>query len=193
MILTSTLFLFGFGVAWAQEPSHIQHNLGREAKSRSFVELRGGVAASPSGPSPAQICGELSPLDGVGIESCGNGAGTLHHAPIPDFFHIRARARVMNRSLGASRLSLVVGVGIAEVTATADSMGLRFGERPAGEIEAAGTEVSLSTRFQRPLPAQFKLVADLNVGVAHIPGAPAVLQQGGTALPFGGLTIGLAY
>lgn len=171
--------------------------LPRPVAGHALLELRGGPS-TPSGPNlpiqRATLCGELTPLRRVGLESCGNGAGTLHNDQVADFFHVRARLTALELSRGRAEGALIVGLGVAEVTRTADAPGLRFGEASeANPIEAAGGELSFSAKGRWWFAEKAHLVTDLNLGVAHIPGAPAVVGTRGSAVPFAGLTAGLGF
>jgi hypothetical protein len=178
-------------------PTGSRATLPRPVAGHALLELRGGASA-PTGPNlpiqRATLCGELTPLRRIGIESCGNGAGTLHNDAVADFFHIRARVTALELSRGRAEGALVVGVGIAEVTRTADAPGLRFGQASeANPIEAAGSELSFSAKGRWWATDKAHLVGDLNIGVAHIPGAPAVVGTQGSAVPFATFTAGLGF
>jgi hypothetical protein len=171
--------------------------LSRPVAGHAVLELRGGGSA-PAGPGlpmqRATICGELSPLARVAVESCGNGAGTLHNDAMADFFHVRAKVTALQRAGERLEGALQVGVGIAEVTSTADALGLKFGAaQELQPVEAAGTEASLSAKGRWWFSEKAHAVVDLNAGVAHIPGAPAVVGTPTSTVPFATLTAGLGF
>lgn len=142
------------------------------------------------------LCAEGSPLSFLSIEACGNGAGLLHQDEGVDFAHFRAKARLAGMRSGRGTLDWLAGAGFAEVQRTSDEPGFRFGRPTEPEpVEAAGPELSMSLkgRYYADPGARTYLSADLNAGVAAIPGAPAVMGRGGPVVPFAAFTVGLGF
>jgi len=188
------------GSAWAgPEPAggHSRATLARPVAGHAVLELRGGGSAPPGPGLPLQratLCGEVAPLARVALESCGNGAGTLHNDAIADFFHLRAKGTVLQVAGARLEGAVQVGLGFAEVTRTADASGLKFGAATEAQpVEAAGTELSLSAKGRWWFSERAHAVVDLNAGLAHIPGAPQVVGTAGSAVPFAALTAGLGF
>ena len=107
------------------------------------------------------------------------------------------RARLAGVSRGRGTFDALVGAGFMEIQRTArDAAGFRFGPaREAAPIEAAGPEISgtLKGRYFADPGARTFVTADVNVGAAAIPAAPAVLGRGGAIVPFGMVTIGVGF
>jgi hypothetical protein len=140
------------------------------------------------------LCGEVSPIDRLSLEGCGNGAGFLHHADVPDIAHFRVRVDALRTTGKRREGALVAGAGFTEVQRGADALGFRFGPaREAHPVEAAGPEVSLGFRGRHWVHAGAYLVADLTWTAAHVPAAPAVYSKGSPTLLFGALTAGLGF
>jgi hypothetical protein len=172
--------------------------LPRPVAGHPVLEVRGGVVASP-GPDPSApptVCVEGYPASWLSFEACGNGSGVWHDAPVPDFMHLRANARVAGIAQGRSALDLVVGAGLAEIQSTVDEPGLRFGV-PDGDtaVEAAGGEAALTLRGRQWIDAGARVytTAGLDAGAAAIPGASKVLGTPGQIVPFAQLTVGLGF
>jgi len=158
---------------------------------RPIANLRGGLGSGAEGALPV-ICGEITPTRRLSVEGCGNGAGVLHHRDVPDMAHFRARVAVLQRAAGRLEADLVVGAGLAEVQASADAPGFRFGPAAEGQVEAAGPEVSTGARGRYWFADGTYLTVDATIGVATIPGAPTAVGTGPT-IGFGGLTAGLGF
>jgi hypothetical protein len=163
----------------------------REVAGRPVFDLRVG-AQSIDGRHP-YLCGEGNPLKWLSIEACGNGSGILHQNPGFDMAHFRTRVRALNHDTGRADISMLVGVGFAEVQSTTDQAGFRFGQVEEGAVEAAGAEGSLSVKGRFYTTPGTYLVADINAGAAVIPGAPQVFGRGGPVVPFAAATVGLGF
>jgi hypothetical protein len=169
------------------------HTLRRPVAGHPVLHLRGGVDAAPglgAGDRPT-ICGELAPHRAVSFEACGRGSGTLHTDSIPDAMHLRVRAVAARVERGRLDAALLPGLGVMEVQNGADRPGLRFSADDP--VESAGPEVSLSAQGRwYPTPRAY-LVMDVNVGVAHVPGAPTVMGAASPILPFAGISAGAGF
>lgn len=159
------------------------------------VRVGAGAAPSPTGldPSHPVVCVEGSPVSRLSLEACGNGAGVLHHAPVDDMAHFRARWAVVERDGGRLEPALLVGAGFAEIQRGDDAPGFQFGPGGEGAVEAAGAELSTSGKLRFWLTPQTNLSLDANVGAAWIPGAREVWGTDGPLVPFGMLTVGAGF
>lgn len=164
----------------------------RPVAGHRVFELRSGLSNVGAAEHP-YVCAEVSPLKRFGFEACGNGAGFLHQADVPDLAHFRGRGTVWQRASERWSGSAVVGVGLAEVQRTSDRPGFVLGDEGEGAIEAAGPEVSASAQGRYWLDKRVYAVVDANVGVAYIPGAPSVIGRGGPAVPFVLVTAGMGF
>ncbi len=142
------------------------------------------------------LCAEISPLPWLSVEGCGTGNGFLFQADAADMAHFRARASPFKWTAGRTELSLLGGLGFAEIQSTADEPGFRFGKpQEPNPVEAAGPEASAAVHGRAYLDANGKLFtsADITAGAAYIPGAPDVIGHGGPTVPFAALTVGLGF
>lgn len=142
------------------------------------------------------LCAEGAPLAWLSLEACGTGSGFLHRDEDPDMAHFRAKSRVLDATMGRGTVDWLVGAGFTEVQRTADEPGFRFGAaKSPDQVEAAGPEVSTSLkgRYYVDPGARTYVTADLNAGVAVIPGAPTVMGTAGPVVPFAALTVGLGF
>lgn len=163
---------------------------------RPVLDLR--VAASgPVGLDDMEhptLCVAGLPHRRLVLEGCGNGSGFLHQDPAPELMHLRALGVVAEHIRERVDLSVLAGVGLAELQVAADEPGFKTG--PAQDedpVEAAGPELSAGLKGRWwVLPGAY-LVGDVNVGAAHIPAAPEVLDRGGAVVPFGTVGIGLGF
>ena len=177
-------------------PAQADDGLRLEAKvsaaERTFFDLRLGAHAAPGLGADAlgQVCGRLQPSRRVSLEACGNGAGVLHHKTGADFAHFRLTGAPWQQRIQGMDWSLGIGGGIAEVQRASDAPGFRFGPAGAGQVEAAGPEVTLGLTGRRHNDGLGHWVVDLSAGVAHIPGAPPVMGVTSPTIPFVGLSVG---
>lgn len=156
-------------------------------------DLRVGV--DQIGPDHPYLCGELSPLAWLSVEGCGTGSGFLHQGDSPEMAHFRSRARLASVGEGRLQGDFLFGAGFAEVQRTVDQVGFRFGKaREPEQVEAAGPEASISAkaRYWVDRGGKSYLTADLNTGVAVVPGAPTVMGTG-PVIPFAALTVGMGF
>jgi hypothetical protein len=169
----------------------------RPIAGHPVLELRVGADRLEELRHPV-ICAEGAPLAWLSFEACGTGAGLLHRdEAASDAAHFRARARVAGATAGRATIDGLLGAGFMEVQRTSqDEAGFRFGQaRSPDQVEAAGPEVSATVKgryFVDP-GARTYVTADLNVGAAAIPAAPAVMGAGGPIVPFGMLTVGMGF
>lgn len=166
----------------------------RPIAGHPVFELRVGVDRADQ--QHPFLCAEGTPVSWLSIEACGTGSGFLHRDEDPDMAHFRAKGRVIGAKAGRGTIDWLVGGGFAEVQRTADEPGFRFGPaRDPDQVEAAGPEVSTSLkgRFYVDPGARTYVTADLNAGIAAIPGAPTVMGTGGPIVPFAALTVGLGF
>jgi hypothetical protein len=180
-------------VVWAGQDQVV--NVPRPIAGHPVFEMRVGADRVDDLRHPF-LCAEGTPLPWLSIEGCGNGAGFLHKDEGLDFAHFRTKARLLGATSGRGTLDLLAGAGFAEIQRTSDQPGFKFGKpQEAAPVEAAGPELSMSLkgRFYADPGARTYLSADLNAGVAAIPGAPQVLGQGGPVLPFAAFTVGLGF
>tara|TARA_B100000530_G_scaffold98734_1_gene61212 strand:- start:527 stop:1102 length:576 start_codon:yes stop_codon:yes gene_type:complete len=159
---------------------------------RTVFDLRVGVMTAPGLGQEAmgQICGSVRPVRRLGVEACGNGAGVLHNRGGADFAHFRLKAEPWQQQHKQTTWALSFAAGFAEVQRSADAPGFRFGEAGEGQVEAAGPEVAIGLSSRRKTGGPGHWVMDLTAGVAHIEGAPAVMDVSGPMVPFVALTMG---
>lgn len=158
----------------------------------AVFEMRSGL--SNVGPADRPyICAEVKPLERFSFEACGNGAGILHQANVPDLAHFRGRGTVWQHERERWSGHGVIGVGLAEIQRTADRPGFALTDEGPGAIEAAGPEISASAQGRYWMDERAYVVMDANVGVAWIPGAPSVIGRGGPVMPFLLVTAGLGF
>ena len=191
-MIALALFL-GLDPAYAGEDLRLRTTVQRT--DRTYADLRVGVLAAP-GLAPeamGQICGTVTPIQRLGIEACGNGAGVLHNRGGADFAHFRLKATVLEQRRRQTTWALNMGAGIAEVQRDADAPGFRFGSADDGQNEAAGPEVAIGVSSRGRTGGSGHWLVDLTAGVAHIDGAPVVMGVSGPVVPFVGLTMGAGF
>jgi len=194
MRMPLTLLLLLAPPALADEPAeiHTEVFVPRPVAGHAVFELRSGLSTVGPADHP-YLCGEVRPLRRLSFEACGNGAGLLHHANVPDLAHFRARGMVWEKTEERWSGSALLGVGLAEVQRTADRPGFVLGDEGEGAIEAAGPEVSASAQGRYWLDERAYAVVDANVGVAYVQGAPSVIGRGGPVVPFFLMTAGVGF
>jgi len=140
------------------------------------------------------ICLEGYPLKRFSLEACGNGSGFLHHEDVPDIAHFRLRGTLLEGLRDRTSGALVIGAGFAEISKGEDSEGFWFGPpRSPTEPSGAGPELSVSGKMRHWFDRRGYLVFDVNVGVALIASAPAVVGYGGPTVGFASATAGLGF
>jgi hypothetical protein len=160
-------------------------------------ELRAGVDPDTFGadhaPHPT-LCAEVSPLDRLSVEACGNGSGFLHHDDAPDTAHFRVRYAPVRVRRGPGEASLVFGAGFAEVQSGADDPGFRFGRATTpDQREAAGGELSAAVKGRLwPTPRAY-VTAEIGGGAAFVPAAPVVLDLPEPLVGFFAVTLGAGF
>ncbi len=169
----------------------------RPIAGHPVLELRGGVDTTALGRDDAPLptlCAEVTPLDRLSVEACGNGAGVLHQQDVPDTMHLRMRYAPVRVRRGAGEAALVVGAGMTEVTNGADEPGFRFGAATsADQVEAAGAELSTGVKARWwPHPRAY-VTFEIGGGAAWIPAAPTVVGTSGPIVGFGAVTVGAGF
>jgi len=165
----------------------------RPLLGRPVVELRGGVDTFTDQAVP-QICGEVHPLPYLALDACGTGSGWFHQRPSDEMSHYRVEADLPLLARGRGEVWLQPGLGFAEVQRGVDAAGFRFGDEvAAGQVEAAGAEGTVSLRGRAWVHERVFAVAEANVGLAWIPGAPQAVGAAGPAVPSAGITAGLGF
>lgn len=160
------------------------------------LEVRLGADSTATGPDEPwhpTVCAEVSPLDRLSVEACGNGAGFLHQDDVSDMAHFRARYAPVRARRGRAQLDGLVGAGFAEVQRPGDTPGFRFGEVEEGAVSAAGAELSAGAKGRYWFDPHAFFLVDLTGGAAWVPGAPAVLGQDSPLVPFAALTVGMGF
>jgi hypothetical protein len=143
---------------------------------------------------PLTVCAQISPLARFAFEACGNGSGWLHADDVPDFAHFRVRFVVAQFQQRAVTYAFGGAVGFAELQSGADTPGFQFGEpNDPNPVEAAGPEASVGAQARIWLHERAYATVALDVGAAHVPGAPAVVGTAGPVVGFGTLTIGAGF
>ena len=160
---------------------------------RAVADLRLGVDGLGQGDERVMpyVCGEVMPLPRLSLEGCGNGSGIWHQVDGPDLAHFRVRATLSRRQQGVVEQSVVAGIGVMEVQRTVDRPGFRFGQASTEAVEAAGPEASLGLKGRYWVMTGGYVTADIVGGVAHVPGAPAVMGWSGPVVPFASVSVGL--
>jgi hypothetical protein len=179
--------------AVAAEPATVSQTFKPDPVAGYAVfQFRGGLSTDSPFTHPT-LCAEITPLERFGVEMCGNGAGFLHQADVPDLAHFRARATVLTHEDGRWTAAAVVGAGLAELQTGTDRPGFQIADTGPGMVEAAGPELSVSASGRAWIGEKAFAVVDANVGAAYIPGAPSALGRGGPILPFALVTAGLGF
>ena len=189
MILALSLTLS----ASAQDLDSTAHSR-RPVAGHAVFDLRAGVQTNDL--RHAYLCAEGSPTRWLSLEACGTGSGILHQSPTPDIAHFRTRVRALGGTVGRLDTDLLVGVGFAEVQATADRPGFKFGQaKSADQVEGAGPEASLSLkgRYWTDAGGRTYISGDLNAGAAIVPSAPTIIGSEGPVVPFAAVTVGLGF
>ncbi len=184
------------GSALAAEGAASRAVVPRPLVGHPVLEMRVGVDAAAIGggdvPLPT-ICAEVTPIDRLSVEACGNGSGVVHAQDVPDMAHFRLRYAAARLRRGAGEAALVVGAGFAEVQRGIDAPGFRFGDASAGQVEAAGAEAAVGVKARWWAHERAYLSMEVGGGVAWIPGAPEVVGTSGPAVVFTGLTVGAGF
>lgn len=161
---------------------------------RNWLNLRGGFGAQPVdavGARP-QICGEVSPLDWLGVEACGTGAGFLFESG-SELVHVRGKVRLASVDTGYGFLEPRLALGFAELQVGDDAPGFDFfGAGPTG-VETAGPEAGASLRWSHPLAWDFEMLADASLGMAWLPYAPQLTTSMSPWQPSATLTLGVGW
>jgi hypothetical protein len=169
----------------------------RPIAGHPVLELRGGVDTTALGRDKAPlptICAEVTPLDRFSLEACGNGAGVLHTADVPDTMHLRLRYAAARVRQGATEAALMLGAGMTEVASGIDAPGFRFGPATTpDQVEAAGPELSAGVKARWWPHSRAYVTFEIGGGAAWIPAAPTVVGTPGPVVGFGGVTVGAGF
>lgn len=153
---------------------------------RPAVELRGGLdhAATPL------VCGEVHVLAFLALDACGTGSSWFHQRALDEMSHYRAEASMRLHGRGRAEWWLQPGFGFAEVQRGADAPGFRT--RPGPTPEAAGPELTASTKGRWWVHRGVSAVAEVNVAAAWVPAAPEVLALP-ELLPSASISVGVGF
>lgn len=175
--------------AWAAVPAlpSIQHT---EPPPAHYANLRIGPSTSTGRPI---MCLELSPNARIGLESCGTGAGFMHHDPGPELAHFRGHLHLKQWATPFGWLQPRVTAGFAEAQVGQDEAGFDFTSAGADGHETAGPEVGVSLRALTPMGRGFELVSELQAGAAWLPYAPDLVQPMPRLQPSASLTFGFGF
>lgn len=160
-------------VLLAAPPVEVVGEAAPEADARNWVNFRigGSAAASGVGTTPA-VCFEVTPVEMVGVEACGNGAGFLHTENVPEIAQFKAKVRGPALKREELWIEPWVGVGFAEMQIAEDTLGFHFGGTGPLGVETAGPLVTAAARGLMPVGQGFELVGEASVGGAFLPAAP---------------------
>ncbi|MFY0572067.1 hypothetical protein ACN28E_50695 [Archangium lansingense] len=187
--LSFAVALLGGASAQAEEVAATAESA-RDVAPRNYGNLRIGASTSSSRPT---LCLELSPIELLSVEACGNGSGFLHHEEEPELAHFRAHFMLASWKTPLGWLQPRLGAGFAELQLGADGSGFHFdGTGPSG-LETAGPEVVASLRALLPVSAGFELVGELGFGAAYLHHAPRLLQPQSAFQPTASFTLGIGF
>lgn len=186
MLVAACLLPTRTATALAPTPT-VQHV---EPPPAHYGNLRIGPSTATGRPV---MCLELSPNARVSLESCGTGAGFMHHDPGPEIAHFRGHVRLTQWSTAMGWLQPRVTAGFAEVQIGQDEAGFDFTSAGANGHETAGPEVGVSLRALTPIGRGFELVSELQAGAAWLPYAPDLVQPMPKFQPSASLTLGFGF
>ncbi len=162
----------------------------RDVPPRNYANLRLGGSTSSR---HATVCLEVSPLEWVGLEACGNGSGFLHDDDAPEVAHFRTNMGLALWKADALWLQPRLSVGFAELQVGEDTGGFDFaGTGPTG-VATAGPEVGASLRALLPLTGGVELLGELSVGTAYFHHAPQLVRPQSAWQPSALLTLGIGF
>ncbi|HYO59532.1 hypothetical protein [Archangium sp.] len=190
--LSFAVALLGGGSARAEEPVEpiASAESARDVPPRNYANLRVGMSTSSRRPT---LCLELSPLELLSVEACGNGSGFLHHDPEPEIAHFRAHFKLSSWKTPIGWLQPRLSAGFAELQVGSDGGGFHFEDTGPTGIETAGPEVGASLRALFPVIAGFELIGELGIGAAYFPHAPRLLQPQAAFQPNASFTLGVGF
>lgn len=187
--LSLAVLLLGGGAARAEQAAATAESA-LEGAPRNYGNLRIGASTSSQRPT---LCLELSPLERLSVEACGNGSGFLHHEAVPELAHFRAHFTLTSWKTPLGWLQPRLSAGFAELQVGEDGSGFYFeGTGPSG-VETAGPEVGASLRALLPVSAGFELVGELGLGAAYFHHAPRLLQPQAALQPTASFTLGIGF
>lgn len=153
---------------------------------RPLLEIRGGLDHA----TVPLICGEVHLLRLLSVDACGTGSSLFHQRALDEMSHYRVEGDVPLLRRGRLEAWWQPGLGFAEVQRGADAPGYRF--RAGDTAEAAGPEATMTAKGRAWVHEGVYATAELNLGLAWIPAAPATVGTPAT-LPSGALTVGLGF
>jgi hypothetical protein len=187
--LSFAVVLLGARLARAEEAAATIESA-RDVAPRNYGNLRIGASTSSQRPT---LCLELSPLERLSVEACGNGSGFLHHEAVPELAHFRAHFTLTSWKTPLGWLQPRLSAGFAELQVGADGSGFHFeGTGPTG-VETAGPEVGASLRALFPVSTGFELVGQLGLGAAYFHHAPRLLRPQTAFQPTASFTLGVGF
>jgi hypothetical protein len=187
--LTLAVTALGSGLAWAGEPAATAEDA-RDTPPRNYGNLRIGASTSSRHPT---LCLELSPLELLSVEACGNGSGFLHRDPEPEIAHFRTHLKLTSWKTRLGWLQPRLSAGFAELQVGQDGGGFHFtGTGPTG-VDTAGPEVGASLRALLPVSLGVELVGELGVSAAYFRYAPQLLRPQDALQPNVSLTFGVGF
>jgi hypothetical protein len=187
--LSFAVAVLGGALASAQEPATTVEAT-RDTPPRNYGNLRIGASTSSRRPT---LCLELSPVDLLGVEACGNGSGFLHHEAEPELAHFRAHFKLTSWKTPLGWLQPRLSAGFAELQVGEDGSGFDFtGTGPTG-VETAGPEVGASLRALFPVGLGVELVGELGLSAAYFRYAPELLRPQATLQPNASFTLGVGF
>lgn len=159
---------------------------------RNYVNFRVGASGSTM-EDRLNMCLEVAPAHIFSIEACGSGSGFLYEDPTPALTHFRTLWSLHAWHYEGSQIRPRLGLGFTELAVDEDKPGFFFtGTDPDG-IETAGPEAMLALQVLHPLAAGWKLVADMNIGLAYLAHAPDLIRPMDPWQPFGAMTFGIGW
>lgn len=195
VLLTTT------GASASPEPvDHLEHQgqvddtVPTPAPPRTYAAFKVGAATSAVHP---QMCAEVTPLEIVGVEACGTGAGFLYDDGSREVAHFRLKGRLaaVDLDVGGDTLRVepwVLG-GFAELQLADDAPGFDFlGTGPLG-VETAGPAAGASVRALYPVALGVELVAEAGVSLAWFPYAPLLVEAQAAMQPQASLSLGVGF
>lgn len=142
--LSFAVALLGGGPARAEQAAATAESA-REVAPRNYGNLRIGASTSSHRPT---LCLELSPLELLSVEACGNGSGFLHHEEAPELAHFRAHFTLASWKTPLGWLQPRLSAGFAELQVGEDGSGFHFGGTGPSGVETAPRLLQPQAAFQ---------------------------------------------
>jgi hypothetical protein len=157
---------------------------------RTYAAFKVGPATAAAHP---QMCAEVTPLEMVGVEACGTGAGFLYNDGSREIAHFRLKGRLAAFDVERVRFEPWVAGGFAELQIADDAPGFDFfGTGPFG-VETSGPEAGASVRALVPVALGVELVAEAGVGIAWFPYAPQLREPQAAIQPQASMSVGFGF